>query len=103
MIEALKTQIGGDHYAKMPIQPAEFILANNIGVYESKAIEYIVRWKNKGGVTSLQKAIHALQIVIDHEQSKENAPESEAHKQIMADARIAQKEAETKRALKHAE
>ena len=66
MLDALKTQVGGVHYASMKIQPAEFILANNLGKYEGDAIEYISRWKNKNGTEDLRKAQQSLQILIDY-------------------------------------
>ena len=64
MIEALQTQVGGDHYQSMKIQPAEYILANGIGHYEAAAIEYISRWQSKGGIASLEKAQQCLQILM---------------------------------------
>lgn len=67
MSEAKSKQVGGDHYRAMKIQPAEFILANNIGWAEGCAIAYIARWRAKGGIQDLQKAIHTLQLLIDSE------------------------------------
>ena len=66
MLDALKKQVGGDHYQSMEIQPAQYILANDLGHYEASAIEYISRWKTKGGAASLEKAQQCLQILIDH-------------------------------------
>ena len=53
-----ETQVGGDHYKNMPIQPAEFIAKNGLGFFEGNAIAYLCRWKVKGGVQDLRKAIH---------------------------------------------
>ena len=74
MLEALKAQVGGDHYKSMKIQPAEYILANGIGHYEAAAIEYISRWKMKGGVASLEKAQQCLQILIDYRRQQNVKP-----------------------------
>lgn len=58
-------QIGGDHYAKMAIQPVEFILKNNIGFAEGNVIKYVSRWREKGGVEDLKKARHYLDMLIE--------------------------------------
>jgi len=73
MLDALKTQVGGDHYLKMKIQPAEFILANNIGKYEADAIERVCRWKNKNGIEDLHKARQSIQILIDYLERENDA------------------------------
>lgn len=57
-------QIGGTHYKDMAIQPAAYILANGIGWAEGDAIAYISRWKAKGGVQDLKKAIGTLNLLI---------------------------------------
>jgi hypothetical protein len=60
-------QIGGTHYGKNTIQPWDFIIANNIGYLEGSAIKYLCRWKNKGGVDDLRKAIHFIEKAIEVE------------------------------------
>lgn len=66
----LRKQVGGDHYVNMAIQPLEYILANNIPFVEGAAIKYISRWRNKGGVQDLRKAIQTLEVIIEHEEAK---------------------------------
>jgi hypothetical protein len=61
----LDVQIGGTHYKDMAIQPIEFIHANKLGFCEGNAIKYICRYKDKGGVQDLEKAIHYLQLLIE--------------------------------------
>lgn len=61
----LDVQIGGRHYKDMMIQPIEFISANKLGFCEGNAIKYICRYKDKGGILDLQKAIHYLQLLIE--------------------------------------
>lgn len=63
----LKTQIGGQHYKKLKIQPVEYVHANGIGYFEGTAIKYLSRWKDKGGIEDLQKAIHFIQLLIELE------------------------------------
>lgn len=70
-LPALKRQVGGDHYKKMKIQPAEYNHANNIGFLEGEAISYISRWKDKNGIPDIQKAIHVLEILIQLEEAKQ--------------------------------
>ena len=53
-------QVGGNHYSKMKIQPAEFINENNLLFAEGNAIKYICRHKSKGKEKDIEKAIHYL-------------------------------------------
>jgi hypothetical protein len=62
-LTALDTQVGGDHYKSMAIQPIEFCVRNDIGFAEGLAIKYIVRHGQKNGAEDLDKAIHCLQIL----------------------------------------
>lgn len=59
----LDTQVGGDHYKQLTIQPIEFIEANNIPYLEGNAIKYIVRHASKNGVQDIDKAIHYLELL----------------------------------------
>jgi hypothetical protein len=63
-MSALHTQVGGDHY-KLPIQPVEYIYANNIGYFEGNVIKYVTRWKDKGGIADLEKARHYIDLLIE--------------------------------------
>ncbi len=60
----LDTQIGGDHYRKMKIQPVQFIHANRIPFIEGTIIKYVSRWKSKGGLQDLEKARHMVSMLI---------------------------------------
>ena len=64
--QATQTQVGGDHYAKMKIQPIEFILQNKLGFCEGNAIKYICRHRAKNGKQDIEKAIHYLQILLEN-------------------------------------
>ena len=66
-MQALSTQIGGDHYKKHRIQPVEFIHANGIPFIEANCIKYLVRWRDKGGVKDLEKVKHYVDLLIDLE------------------------------------
>tara|TARA_R110000751_G_scaffold4025_1_gene18863 strand:+ start:485 stop:691 length:207 start_codon:yes stop_codon:yes gene_type:complete len=62
-MKTLNKQIGGSHYKKMVIQPAEFINKNKLLFAEGNAIKYICRHLEKGGSQDIDKAIHYLEMV----------------------------------------
>ncbi len=64
-------QHGGDHYKRLPIQPWDYIDANDIPYLEGCAIKYITRWRSKGGVDDLRKAIHFIEKRIELETKEE--------------------------------
>ncbi len=67
---ALDSQVGGDHYMEMPIQPVTFCERNGLSACESAVVKYVCRHRRKNGRQDLEKAIHYLQILIE-----ENYPE----------------------------
>lgn len=58
-------QVGGDHYKSKAIQPWDYIEANNMDFFEGNALKYLTRWKVKGGVSDLKKAIHYIQKIVE--------------------------------------
>lgn len=59
-------QIGGEHYKQFKgYEPWDVITAWDLGYLEGTALKYISRWKHKGGVEDLKKAIHFLQKKIE--------------------------------------
>ena len=68
-VSALDRQISGSHYKTMKIQPLEYALENDLGVCEHAVIKYVSRWREKGGVDDLRKAIHYCEILIEREAS----------------------------------
>lgn len=71
--KANERQVGGDHYKKLVIQPWDYITANNIGYLEGCAIKYISRWRDKGGIKDIDKAIHFLEKLKDVYYTQEEA------------------------------
>jgi len=69
LFDSLKYQVGGDHYAKMKIQPARFINENNLQFAEGNAIKYICRHKSKGKKQDIEKAIQYLNMIIERDYS----------------------------------
>lgn len=66
----LQRQEGGDHYKKQAIQPVEYIMANGTPYMEGNVIKYVSRWRDKGGIQDLKKAIHYLEMLIEHEEKQ---------------------------------
>lgn len=62
-----KTQIGGDHYKNMAIQPTEFCQKNELNWCESNVIKYVCRHRNKNGLQDLEKAKHYIDLLIEFE------------------------------------
>jgi hypothetical protein len=67
MSNPLSTQIAGDHYRNMAIQPIEFCHKNQLGACETLAIKYICRHGLKNGAEDIDKAIHVLQLLKEME------------------------------------
>ncbi len=63
--EPSRTQVGGDHYARLRVQPVDYMLANGLGYCEGNVVKYVSRWKSKGGVEDLKKARQYLDFLID--------------------------------------
>lgn len=62
-----KGQVGGSHYDGMPIEPIEYIEANSLSYHEANVIKYVSRWKAKGGISDLRKAIWYIERLIELE------------------------------------
>ena len=67
--DSLNTQVDGNHYKGMKIQPAHFINENHLEFAEGNAIKYICRHKKKGKEKDIQKAIHYLEMIIERDYS----------------------------------
>jgi hypothetical protein len=65
----LTEQVGGDHYSKLAIQPAVYAEQNKLSYLQGNAIKYITRYKDKGGVEDLHKAIHTVKLLIELEEN----------------------------------
>ena len=68
---ALTTQVSGNHYKDLKIQPVEYNHANNIPYMEGNVIKYVTRWRAKGGIKDLEKARHYIDLLIELEQKQE--------------------------------
>ena len=62
LYDPLDKQVGGSHYKKYAIQPVEYAMLNNLNCCQANAIKYTTRYKDKGGIEDLRKAIHNIEI-----------------------------------------
>ena len=66
-------QVGGSWYKKYSIQPIEFILENSDELHGADAmvlnnvLKYLMRHREKNGKEDLEKAIHYIELVKEHE------------------------------------
>lgn len=60
---ALQSQEGGDHYKKLAIQPMEYSMANKLDACQHTVVKYVTRFRNKGGIEDLKKAIHTIKLL----------------------------------------
>ncbi|MDX0622871.1 DUF3310 domain-containing protein [Sinorhizobium medicae] len=60
--DALKSQVGGNHYSKMKIQPMEFAMANKWDAGAFSILKYVTRYMDKNGLQDLQKARHFVDL-----------------------------------------
>jgi hypothetical protein len=64
-------QVAGSHYKDKAIQPWDYIIQNKIGYMEGCAIKYLSRWRDKGGIDDLRKAVHFIEKLIETETAVE--------------------------------
>ena len=65
--DTLSSQVDGNHYTSMKIQPAEFINENKILFAEGNDIKYICRHQKKGKRKDIEKAIHYLEMILERD------------------------------------
>lgn len=79
-MSALNDQIGGSHYKDMAIQPMEYSMLNKLDACQHTAIKYVTRFREKGGIQDLRKAIHVIEMLIEFEEQA--AHEAAMHAEI---------------------
>lgn len=72
-MSSLSTQVGGDHYKSLAIQPVEYITKNGLGYIEGSVIKYVTRHKSKHGAEDIKKAIHFLNLLLELEYGKKES------------------------------
>lgn len=66
-MNALETQIDGNHYTKLKIQPMEYSMANGLDACQHTIIKYVTRFRDKNGRVDLEKAKHVIDMLIEIE------------------------------------
>lgn len=72
-MSALDTQVGGNHYCNKKIQPIEYIMGNRLEFAEGSIVKYITRWREKGGITDLEKIKHYCDFLIEEAETNGKA------------------------------
>ena len=74
-MNATETQIGGSHYKDQVIQPITYIEANGIPFLEGCVIKRVTRHSHPHGKgrQDIEKAIHELQLILQHRYAEEIA------------------------------
>ena len=63
--KATDTQVDGDHYSKLAIQPITYTLANKLGFCEGNIVKYITRHKDKHGEKDIRKIMHYCEFILE--------------------------------------
>ena len=66
----LSTQIGGNHYTKLEIQPMRYSMENGLDALQHTVIKYVTRFRDKNGIEDLEKAKHCIDMLIEFERDK---------------------------------
>ena len=66
-MSAFNTQVSGNHYSKLAIQPMQYSMANQLDACQHTIIKYVTRFRDKGKLADLEKARHVLDMMIELE------------------------------------
>ena len=69
--KATDTQVGGNHYTKLAIQPMRYSMENGLDALQHTVIKYVTRFRDKNGIEDLEKAKHCIDMLIEYEHNKE--------------------------------
>ena len=69
-VKATDTQIGGNHYTKLAIQPMRYSMENGLDALQHTVIKYVTRFRDKNGIEDLEKAKHCIDMLIEYERNK---------------------------------
>ena len=71
MSEANQRQVAGEHYLKYGnLQPWDLWTMWNLNPFQAVIIKHVVRYRDKLGITDLEKAKHYLEKLIEEEKVK---------------------------------
>ena len=58
----LETQVGGDHYKKLAVQPIQLIVKLQLDYFKGNIVKYVTRHRFKNGIEDIKKAIHYCEL-----------------------------------------
>ena len=58
----LTTQVEGDYYSRLGIQPVQFSMVNKLDACAHSILKYTTRHREKNGRVDLEKAIHFIEL-----------------------------------------
>ena len=70
MTNPWNTQVGGDHYRKLPIQPFRYSMENGLDPMQHTIVKYVTRFRDKGWIADLEKAKQTIDLLIEWEKEK---------------------------------
>ena len=66
-VSVTDTQVGGNHYTKLAIQPMRYSMENGLDALQHTVIKYVTRFRDKNGIEDLEKAKHCIDMLIEYE------------------------------------
>jgi len=76
-MSAFDTQVSGNHYSKLAIQPMQYSMANKLDACQHTIIKYVTRFRDKGKLADLEKARHVLDMLIELEYGSSKSENAE--------------------------
>ena len=70
LVSATDTQVGGNHYTKLAIQPMRYSMENGLDALQHTVIKYVTRFRDKNGIEDLERAKHCIDMLIEFERNK---------------------------------
>lgn len=61
-MKALDTQVGGNHYKNMKVQPVQLFAKTRCTAFQANIWKYITRYKYKDGAEDIKKCMHYAEL-----------------------------------------
>lgn len=85
--DALKNQVGGEHYKEMNVQPIELIASLDLNFFQGNIVKYLSRRKGDDDITDWQKALHYCELAIKLDRKRNQLIETAIKDEIRAYAK----------------
>ena len=82
--DALKKQVGGEHYKEMNVQPIELIASLDLNFFQGNIVKYLSRRKGDDDITDWQKALHYCELAIKLDRKRNQLIETAIKDEIRA-------------------